>query len=143
MKIKGLIILSIICIVIMVLVLLATPPTSEITPGEKKSPIPGGEQMTDFSPMLPAPITVNTTIANLNGITIIKKNTEPQPSAETTDEITATENIYSQNIPPPVTSSSIDNSKSQDNLQTGITKLGKQPTHKESQEMNSQGIVLY
>lgn len=142
MKIKGLIILSIICIIILIIVLLSSPPTSEITQLEEKV-ILSTEQVSDFSPTIPAPIIANTTSAPLkSAITIINKPVI-QKIAEPTNEIIASENSNLQNTPPSTTSNSIDNSKAQDNPQMGITKIGKQPTPKESQEMNSQGIVLY
>lgn len=142
MKIKGLIILSAICIIILVLVLLFSPPTSEITSLTEKETIPS-EQATDFSSTIPAPKIINTTFAPLrSGVTIIKKIDSPT-FAQPVNEITASENINFQSAQPNTKPGSIDNSKPQDNPQMGITKIGKQPTPKESQEMNSQGIVLY
>jgi hypothetical protein len=142
MKIKGLIILSVICIIILIMVLFFSPPTSQITPLAEKETIPN-EQTTDFSSTIPAPIVINTTSAPLkSGVTIIKKIDSPT-FAQPVNEITTFENINLQNAQSNTKPGSIDNSKPQDNPQMGITKIGKQPTPKESQDMNSQGIVLY
>jgi hypothetical protein len=51
----------------------------------------------------------------------------------------ATNIIASQNV----ASSSEASSEAQDIPQAGITKIGKRPTPKEAQEMNSSGIVMY
>ena len=74
-----------------------------------------------------------------SGITIIKS-----PVIEPEDKISsvlktadkAINNVDSQNI-----ASSIQSEESV--AAAGITRIGKQPTHKEAQEMNSSGIVMY
>jgi hypothetical protein len=142
MKIKGLIILSVICIIILIMVRLSSPPTSEITPQTEKETIPTG-QTTNFSSTIPAPIIINTTSApSKSAITIVNKP-DSQKIAKPANQIVVSENNNFQSTLPGTISSSVDNSKTQDNPQMGITKIGKQPTPKESHEMNSQGIVLY
>ena len=73
-----------------------------------------------------------------SGITIIKS-----PVIEPADKISsalkiadkAINNVDSQNI--------ASSNQAEESVSAGITKIGKQPTHKEAQEMNSSGIVMY
>jgi len=71
-------------------------------------------------------------------ITIIKAPaSEPEEKSIRASKIAdeAVNNVSSQNA-----ASSIE---AENNPQAGITKIGKQPTPKEAQEMNSSGIVMY
>ena len=73
-----------------------------------------------------------------SAITIIKapaiepeeRNINLQKKADQTEN-----NVSGQNV--------ASGTQAEDSLQPGITRIGKQPTHKEAQEMNSSGIVLY
>ena len=88
------------------------------------------------SQLSPAPIT-RLPLAK-SAITIIKAPAiAPQDESIRALEITdkAVNNVSSQNV--------ASSAQATDSLQVGITRIGKQPTHKEAQEMNSSGIVLY
>ena len=74
----------------------------------------------------------------ISGITVIKVSSiEPEEKSIRASKIAdkASNNISSQNV--------ASSSEAKDSQQAGITKIGKQPTPKETREMNSQGIVLY
>jgi len=134
MKIKWLVIFSAFCIGTMLIILLFTRQNIEtdLLPQKKSAAI---EQIADY-PQVPPFVTTSVTTQSAQmpavkkAITIISK-----PAIEPKDEV----------ILPSVTSyeSIAPSSTAEEKSQPGITKTGKQPTRKESQEMQSKGIVLY
>lgn len=133
MKIKWLIILSALCMGIMLVILMLTKQNIETNslPEKKVAAI---EQTTGYPQLPSVPLNLVTKSAGQtpikSAITIISKPAiEPKKQAAL-PSITPYEN------------SSL-NSGPGNSSQQGITKIGKQPTHKESQEMQSRGIVMY
>ncbi|MFA5092382.1 MAG: hypothetical protein WC543_00300 [Candidatus Omnitrophota bacterium] len=142
MKIKGLIILSILCIIIMVMVLLSNRQPADINAVLKEEKLIV-EPNIEYSQSMPDATIINKVAMPVikSGVTIIKKTTLEEPAKEP-EKITSANTTNSNNTwtnPSNPTA----NFKSENNQQTGITKTGKQPAHKELQEMNAQGIVLY
>jgi len=132
--IKWLIILFALCVGIIAIILILTKQNLEINSLAQKESLTT-EQMVNYSPQpLSAPETAPATLVPplmKSGITIIN-----QPSAEPENKILPSKIPPAEIIPAePATQSS--------SQQAGVTKIGKQPTPKESREMNSQGIVLY
>jgi len=127
--IKWLIILFALCLGIILIILILTKQNIEINSLSQKD-ASTTEQIANYS----QPLTSTTTLAPSplvkSGITIIKK-----PAVEPEKKILLPEIASSENISP--------NSTAEGNSQAGITKIGKQPSPKESQEMNSKGIVMY
>ena len=141
MKIKWLIILFIFFLGVILLSLLITQQSQKsVSLFEKEISIT--EQTESRVPPAYSPQINQAPIVALplvkSGITIIKApSIEPEEKSISVSKIAdkAVNNVSSLNV----TSSS----EVQDSLQAGITKIGKRPTPKEDQEMNSSGIVLY
>lgn len=70
------------------------------------------------------------TIIKVPAVDLEEKNTQ---SYETVNN--AIHNVSSQNV--------ATSTQTQDSLPVGVTKIGKRPSPKEAQEMNSSGIVMY
>jgi len=83
------------------------------------------KQVVNYSEVLPPPAP-----PAKSAITIISKPVAEPKKQPIIPIITSKEN-------------SLPDSETENSAQAGITKIGKQPTPKESREMNSQGIVLY
>jgi len=141
MKIKWLIILFIFFLGVIFLSLwIAQQSQKAVSLSGKEIPIT--EQAESRIPPAYLPQVSPAPIARLplvkRGITIIKAPaSEPEEKSIRASKIAdeAVNNVSSQNV-----GSSI---AAQDIPQAGITKIGKQPSSKESQEMNSSGIVMY
>ena len=73
-----------------------------------------------------------------SGITIIKA-----PTIEPENTINPVAEIKEETVNNSSSSSVASNAKAEDGMQAGVTRIGKQPSLKESKEMNSNGIVLY
>ena len=140
MKIKGLIVLFVFFILVILLSLFITQQnnnTTLLSPEEA----PKNAQSTDYSQPFSLPII--TTPASLplakSGITVIKappSEPENKPSpVQVEKSIQTLANTSFEN--------SSSNSATQGNTQAGITIIGKHPTPKETNEMNSAGIVMY
>lgn len=141
MKIKWLVILFIFFLGIIFLSLWITQQGQKtVSLLENKNPIveqvESSAGSTYLLPVRPALIAVLP--SGKSGITIIKapgieSEEKSIPVSKIADK--STNNIVSQNA--------LLNTQAAKSLPAGITKIGKQPTHKEAQEMNSRGIVLY
>jgi len=140
MKNKWLIILFIFFLVVILLSLLITQQSQKaVSLLEKEIPTEQAESkipLTYSSQAWQAPITTLPLVKS--GITIIKAPAiEREEKNNSVSKITdkAANNVSSQNV--------ASSTEVQDLPQTGITKIGKRPTTKEIQEMNSSGIVMY
>lgn len=136
MKIKWLVIVSIVCVVIIFITFMITKQNLESQLQPIKITVTP-KQAENYPQSLPLPAPVN----------LVTKSTPitPVKSAITIISKPAIEEPQKQ-IPLPETipyKSFSSNSDAKNNPQSGITKIGKQPAPKESQEMQSQGIVLY
>ncbi|PIQ90737.1 MAG: hypothetical protein COV71_03010 [Candidatus Omnitrophica bacterium CG11_big_fil_rev_8_21_14_0_20_41_12] len=136
MKIKWLIIVSIVCVGIIFITFMLTKQDlkSQLHP-DKAIIVPKQAENYPQSLSLPTPIKLVTKSAPItpakSAITIISKPAIEEPQKQ----IPLPETIPYKNPS--------SNADDRNNSQSGITKIGKQPAPKESQEMQSQGIVLY
>jgi hypothetical protein len=145
MKTKWLVILSVLFLMVIFLSLLITQKNQKVFLSEES--IPANEQSVSSVPLFSQPRSVLPIVAASSlktGVTVIKKPViNPEEKSISVPKIAdKTENIISsQNVVPSqnVTLSGED----QDLPQTGITIIGKKPSPKEAQEMNSRGITLY
>ena len=142
MKNRELIILFVIFVVAILLSLsIAQQSQKAVSLSEKETLIT--EQAESRAPSAYSPQVRQAPIAVLplvkSGITIIKApSTEPEEKSIRAFKIAAeaVNNASSLNV--------ASSSETEDSPQAaGITKIGKQPTPKEAQEMNSSGIVMY
>jgi len=134
MKIKWLVILSLVCAGIIYLTFMLTKQNTEtqLPPQEKTAGIEQAENY--LQPLPPAPlnlITKSAPAAIKSAITIISK----PPAAEPEKQVVLPSIASDENFSP--------NSETGNNTRPGITKIGKYPSKKEVQEMQSKGIVLY
>ena len=145
MRIKWLVILVTLYIGIVLISLLFTPKNSKLIVSSQKE-IPIAERPEDviqpFSTPAKAPALVSASLplTKKSGITIIKT-----PILEAENIITPATEIK-EGVVNNLSSRSVSlNTKTEDDTQqaAGITKIGKQPSPKETKEMNSNGIVLY
>ena len=139
MKIKWLIILSVIFAGVILISLLITQQNNNIALLSEETP--KNTLATNYSPVQPLSITRAPTPLSLmkSGITIIKT---PPKEPEYNIPPAQIEN----NIKTEASSSGKNNSSNaarNADVQAGITKIGKHPAPKEAQEMNSNGIVMY
>jgi hypothetical protein len=135
MKIKWLIIISIACVVIIFISFLLTKQNAKTNlQPQKETVVPA--QAVNYSQPLPPPAPLNLTTKSIpaatpkRAITIINK------------PVITPEKQAALPIVTPYESSTSNTAVSSD-TQPGITKIGKYPTKKETQEMQSRGIVLY
>lgn len=141
MKTKGLVVLFIFFLGVIFLSLWITQQGQKtVSLLENKNPIVEQEEnragSTYSLPLRPALIVALPSAKS--GITIIKApamelEERSIPVSKIADK--STNNITSQNA--------LLNTQPAKSLPAGITEIGKQPTQKEAQEMNSRGIVLY
>ncbi|HPT39574.1 MAG TPA: hypothetical protein PL125_05200 [Candidatus Omnitrophota bacterium] len=90
-----------------------------------------GRQASSLKPIAALP-------AGTRGITIVYS-----PSAESGGKSIPVSKSSDKYIKNTTSSNVASNVTTKDSLPTGITKAGKQPTSKETQEMNSHGVILY
>jgi len=141
MKNKWLIILFIFFLGVIILsILISQESQKAVSLFENENPVVNQEANSALP--VQSPQAISSSIAALplekRGITIIKAPAiEPEEKNTRAPEVAdkSTNNVSSQNEVP--------SAETEDSLQAGITKIGKQPTPKEAQEMNSNGIVLY
>jgi len=141
MKIKWLVILSVVFVGIIFLSLLTTQQNNVIVPREEKVP-----QVTSESIEYPQAINITPIITTplpliKKAITVIKTPekeienavppAEPEKSIQTIESLSTTPSRNSTNA------------LTQEETEAGITITGKHPTKKEAQEINSAGIVMY
>ena len=141
MKNKELIFLFIFFLGVVILSLLITQQSQKaVSLAEQKISItePAGSTILPvYSPQVSSASIVKLPLAQ-SGITIIKaSSTEPEEKSIHASNITdeAVNNESSRNVG--------SNSQAQDIPQAGTTTIGKKPAPKETQEMNSNGIVMY
>lgn len=136
MRIKWLVIISVVCIGIIFISFMLTKQAGEIKVGPKQE-ITASEPAPNYPQPLPLPLP--------RPVTSITKSSPPAKSAITiVSQPAAVE--PEKEIPPANTvsyESLAADYETENNPQSGITTIGKRPGRKETQEMQSRGIVLY
>ena len=146
MKTKWLIILSLLFLGIIILSFLITQKNQTVVLVENEiiiTPEVEGEAGPVYLPQKSL-ASITRISSKKSGITITKaplavSSAKTIPALKIADK--TQNNLINQNI---VSNQDVvESSDVQDNPQVGITKLGKRPTPKEAQEMNSSGVVMY
>jgi len=146
MKVKWIIALVVLYIIITMIILLSTKQAikTELIPQKEALET---NQTSNYSETFPKSISIATAplSAIKHNITIINKPSavEPENKIITPIENPTNQIISSNPVNTPSAASPSPEIENQNNVEVGITKIGKYPNKKEAQEMNSAGIVLY
>lgn len=131
MKIKWLVIISIVCGGLIYISLMLNKQNTETKLEPQPETIALKPEVNYPQPLPEATLNLVTkSPPALSAVTLISKPAQEPQKQVTLPNATSYE-------------SSSSNSDNKNNVEPGITKTGKQPTRKESQEMQSKGIVLY